>query len=137
VEKILERDSLNPVALAVKGYAYALKGDFEHAMEYGETAARVNRAWRVFLGLTCARAGRPEDTRRLIAELESEPATAYNALVRAFLYGVLGNNDEAFRLLDQEPAHAWRPWVRNWPGLDRLREDPRFPALMRRFNLPV
>jgi serine/threonine-protein kinase len=136
VLKILERDSLNPPGLAAQGYAYALKGEFDQAIAVGEKAARVGPAWRIFLGLTYARAGRPEDTRRLIAQLESEPPTAYNRLMRAFMHAALGNNDEAFRLLDSEPAHAWRPWVRNWPGLERLREDPRHAELMRRFNLP-
>jgi hypothetical protein len=56
--------------------------------------------------------------------------------VRAFFHGVLGDNDEAFRLLEQQPVHAWGPWVRNWPGLERLKQDPRFPALMNRFDLP-
>jgi eukaryotic-like serine/threonine-protein kinase len=137
VQKILERDSLNPVALAVQGYAYALKGEFDRAIAAGELSASRNPMWRVFLGLTYARAGRPDDTRRLIAELESRPPTPYNTLVRAFMHGVLGNNDEAFRLLDQEPGHAWRPWVRNWPGLESLKQDPRFPVLMRRLKLPT
>lgn len=56
--------------------------------------------------------------------------------MRAFFHGVLGDNDEAFRLLEQQPVHAWGPWVRNWPGLERLKQDPRFPALMNRFDLP-
>ncbi|MCI0432516.1 MAG: protein kinase [Gemmatimonadetes bacterium] len=137
VAKVLERDSLNGVALAIQSYAYAIKGDFERAIAIGEKSAAVIPPWRIFLGLTYARARRPDDTRRLISELESQPTTAYRNLMLAFFHGVLGNHDEAFRLLEQEPAHAWRPWVRNWPGLEGLRQDPRFPALMRRFNLPT
>jgi serine/threonine-protein kinase len=136
VAKVLERDSLNGVALAIESYAYALKGEFDRAIAIGEKSAGLVPPWRIFLGLTYALAGRPEGTRRLIAEIGPGPATAYQRLMLAFFHGALGNNDEAFRLLEQEPAHAWRPWVRNWPGLERLRQDPRFPALMRRFNLP-
>ncbi len=135
--KVLERDSLNPVALAIQGYAYAMKGEFDKAIAVGERSAALLPPWRIFGGLTYAQAGRPDDTRRLIAVLEAPPNTAYRALMRALFHGVLGNYDEAFRLLEQDPAHAWRPWVRNWPGLERLRSDPRFAALMRKFNLPT
>jgi serine/threonine-protein kinase len=137
VARVLERDSLNGVALAIRSYAYAMKGEFDMAIAIGEKSAGLSPPWRIFLGLTYAQATRPDDTRRLIAELEAMPSNAYRTLMRAFFHAALGNHDEAFRLLEQEPAHAWRPWVRNWPGLERLRQDPRFPALIRRFNLPT
>ena len=137
VEKVLQRDSTNAVSLAVKGYAYAMKGDFDRAIALGETAVRTNPAWRIFLGVTYAKANQPDQTRRLISEFDAQPTTAYTNLARAFLHSVVGNNDEALRLLEQEPPHAWRPWVRNWPGLEGLRRDPRFPALLKRFDLPL
>jgi serine/threonine-protein kinase len=136
VAKVLERDSLNPVALAVQGYAYALKGEFEQAIAMGEKSAELLPPWRIFLGVTYVKGGRPDDTKRMIAQLEALPDSPYRNLMRGLFYAALGDNDEAFRLFEQDPAHAWRPWVRNWPGIEQLRTDPRFPALMRKLNLP-
>ena len=52
------------------------------------------------------------------------------------IYSALGDNDEAFRWLNYEPHHAWVAWVRVLDWCAPLRNDPRFPALLRRMNLP-
>jgi hypothetical protein len=55
---------------------------------------------------------------------------------RAFINIFLGDMDEAFRWLDHPQHHAWHPWVRAWPECSALWKDPRFPALMKKMNLP-
>ena len=56
----------------------------------------------------------------------------------ALVHAALGERDEALSLLEE----AWvrrSPWMallRVEPGLDTLREEPRFNALLRRVGLP-
>ena len=53
-------------------------------------------------------------------------------------YAVLGNNDEAFRLLFKHAEeHNSLNYVKTEPRFDSLRADPRWPLLLRRMNLPV
>jgi serine/threonine-protein kinase len=134
--KVLERDSLSGVGLRVLGEAYSHKGMHDEAVSTLSRAATINPAWRLNLGIAYVKAGRTDDARRLLAQLAAEPATGYGALAQALIHGALGDLDDAFRLLDYRPPHAWLPWVRRWPGMDLLRQDPRYHALMRRLNLP-
>jgi hypothetical protein len=57
----------------------------------------------------------------------------------AVVYGLLGDKDLAFRLL--EAAYDERdsniPWIQSDPNLRTLSDDPRFGDLLRRMNLPM
>ncbi len=137
--KVLDRDSLNGYGLWRLGEAYLYKGMYDEAVATLRRAVTIIPASRLSLGIAYAAAGRTDDARRLLAELAAEPPTAYGTLARALIHGALGDLDDAFRLLDARPAHAVLPWVRIWPRLDRLdrlRQDPRYHALMRRLSLP-
>ena len=56
----------------------------------------------------------------------------------AFLYGTLGNEDEAFRWLDKayEQRDPGLMYLKVDPTLDPLRSDPRFREVVRRVGLP-
>jgi serine/threonine-protein kinase len=58
--------------------------------------------------------------------------------LRATVYGALGENDEAFRLLDQayEERSPYMAVAKVDPRLDPLRDDPRFQDFLRRMNFP-
>jgi serine/threonine-protein kinase len=133
--KVLDRDSVSWIGLGVLGEAYSLMGRHDEAIATLRRAAAINPSQRLGLGTAYARAGRTDDARRLLAEMAAEPPSAYGAFARALIHGDLGDLDDAFRLLDYRPAHAWLPWVRWWPGQEGLRKDPRYHALMRRLNL--
>jgi hypothetical protein len=45
--------------------------------------------------------------------------------------------DEAFKWLEHEPHHIFVPWVRVLDWAEPLRHDPRFPAQLKRMNLPA
>jgi TolB-like protein len=127
----------NATLLFVLGRSAAFVGEFEEAVAAHERAVAVNPAWRAALGHTYALAGRNADARRILAELEAEPPSSWNAIGIADLQTALGNFDEAFRWLDYEPAHGWLPWSRVNPALEPLHADPRFEALLRRMNLTL
>jgi serine/threonine protein kinase/tetratricopeptide (TPR) repeat protein len=61
-----------------------------------------------------------------------------NKISRAYAYAMLGDRDEAFRLLDsclKDDAMDLVIGIRR-PEFDSLRSDPRYADLMRRMNLP-
>jgi hypothetical protein len=53
-------------------------------------------------------------------------------------YAVLGNKDEAFRLLFRHAEERnGLNYVKTEPRFDSLHADPRWPLLLSRMNLPV
>jgi tetratricopeptide (TPR) repeat protein len=126
----------NATALYVLGTSAAQMGEFDEAIAAHEKMVEVNPRWKSALGRTYAVAGRTEDARRILAELEAQPPTSWGAIGLADLHTALGNKDEAFRWLAYEPAHGWLPWSRANPALEPLRDDPRFHDLMRHLGLP-
>jgi serine/threonine protein kinase/tetratricopeptide (TPR) repeat protein len=132
---------LNPdfvVALSVLGSAYAEKGMYEESIKAHQRAAQISRYRKSGLGCTYAMAGRPEEARQVLAELEADP-TPYDTWFIAQIYAVLGDKDEAFRWLEAAygpPHHPYVPWIKHPPAFKPLQDDPRFGDLLRRINLP-
>ena len=83
--------------------------------------------------------GRLADAHRIVNELrvraQKDGVGAYEV---AFLYGTLGNEDEAFRWLDKayEQRDPGLMYLKVDPTLDPLRSDPRFREVVRRVGLP-
>lgn len=123
-------------ALFVLGTSAAQVGKFDEAVAAHEKMVAVNEAWKFALGRTYALAGRTDEARAILADLEAQPPTSWRAIGLADLHAALGNEDEAFRALMFEPPHGWLPWSRVNPALEHVRDDPRFDALLRRLNLP-
>ncbi len=122
--------------LFVLGNAYQAKGMNEEAIEVHERMATAFPRLRFRLGVTYAAAGRPDQARAILAELEKQPATPLNAFGLAILCAALGETDKAFRWLAYEQPHAWLPWVRVNPVFEPLRDDPRYQDFLRKLNLP-
>ncbi|MFB0554795.1 MAG: tetratricopeptide repeat protein, partial [Phycisphaerae bacterium] len=136
--KSLELDSDFPVALYVLGSAYAEKGMYEEAIKAHQRVAVVNRAWKSALGRTYAMAGRQDEARLELAELEADPTT-WDTWFIAQIYAVLGEKDQAFRWLEAAygpPNHPYVPWISHSHAFKPLRDDPRFKDLLSRLNFP-
>jgi DNA-binding winged helix-turn-helix (wHTH) protein/TolB-like protein len=91
------------------------------------------------LGVGYALAGDRAGAKAALAELETLRAESYaSALDIAAIHAALGDREQAFRWLGE--AEAERSfhliYLKVWPELDPLREDPRFDALVRRLGLP-
>ena len=86
------------------------------------------------VAIVFARMGRRSEANRIVAALRdtSPPAQVAQA------YAVLGNHDEAFRLLFKHAEDRnGLNYVKTEPRFDSLHSDPRWQLVLRRMNLPV
>ena len=95
--------------------------------------------WLGSLALYYAQAGRREDARRILGELELRTKTEYvsaSALARVYLG--LGEKEKALRFLEKafEDRDISLVWLNVDWGYDPLRSEPRFQDLLRRMNFP-
>ncbi|MHC4143457.1 MAG: protein kinase domain-containing protein [Planctomycetota bacterium] len=135
--KSLELYSDFPVALYVQGCAYAGKEMYEQAMELHQKAGQLSPQWKCGLAHTYAMAGRLDEARQALAELEADH-TPWDSWFIALIYVALGEKDQAFRWLEAAygpPNHPYLPWMKHSPEFKPLRDDPRFGDLLRRMNL--
>ena len=135
-QKCLKMKNEYGLGWLILGRGYAGKGMYKEAIAAHRKAVEINPSWRFALGQTYALAGRKEEAWKILAELLKEPPSAFNAHSLAVLYAALGDRDNAFKWLAYEPSHAWNPWFRVNPFFFALRGDPRFKALLRKYNLP-
>jgi tetratricopeptide (TPR) repeat protein len=118
--------------------AYREHGDLAKAIELYEKAEVVTHVLRPGLAITCARAGRMDDARRVLAQLIERSKTNYVAADGiASIYVALGENDEAFRWLDRavEEHSAPLEGIGQRITFRRLRSEPRFADLLRKIKL--
>jgi len=125
-----------PAGHFVLGFVHQDQGRYDQAIAAIQKAAEADPDWRWALGPAYVAADRSDEARKLLAELNQQKATPWTAYMRVELYAALGDNDEAFRWLNHERPSGVLPWVRVIPELAPLRKDPRFPAQLRRMNLP-
>ncbi|MDX6269084.1 MAG: eukaryotic-like serine/threonine-protein kinase [Acidobacteriota bacterium] len=91
------------------------------------------------LGSAYAAAGRMQEARHVLGELEELAAKRYvSPYYLAIVYSQLGDYERAFQLLEQSFAdrEAWIVWLGVQPQFDPLRSDARFAALVRRTKNP-
>jgi hypothetical protein len=83
--------------------------------------------------------GRKREAEELIDDLKE---TARHRYVSGFFFAEayvgIGQRDQAVTWLERayEDHDQWMVFVNSYPGLDRLRSEPRFEALLRRMNFP-
>ena len=138
VDRVLAMQPNYAVGHYIAGLIHQDQGRHEEAIASVTKAAKSSPGYRGALGMVYAKAGRTEEARALLAELKQQKTTPWTAFWMMSAHASLGELDEAFRWLEWEPHHAWVAWVRvlDWAGLDAMRKDPRYPAHLRRMNLP-
>jgi tetratricopeptide (TPR) repeat protein len=116
---------------------------------HDEAAASATRAIEASKGLlVCypslarahALAGRKDEARRILAELEAKsPARYVEPVEVAIAYDALGERDTAFAWLERgfrDRSH-WLLTLNVEPRFDAMREDPRFQDLKARVGVPA
>lgn len=98
-----------------------------------------NASWLVELARVYAAAGRADDTRTVLAELERRQASgdAFSSDNLAYIAAAAGRIDDAFAILDRAVGDrlAAMLWLAVDPRVDPLRHDPRFDQLIARMGL--
>lgn len=137
VERALELQPENPLALLVLGRAQSAGGLHELAIATHERMVALNPVLTWQLGLTYADAGRLDEARGILERMSAEAPTPWTAFGRAMLHAQFGELDQAFEWLEFRPPHAWVPWVRVDPWMrPHLEGDPRLDAWLARMRLP-
>jgi serine/threonine-protein kinase len=132
--KALELHPQNGMGLYVLAEVQAARGRHEEAVATAQRAHFRGRGW--ILGRQLALAGRTEEARAIAAEIEARDPDPWRAWNLAVLYTTLGEKDDAFRWLNYERIHCWVIGAGILRAFEPLRDDPRYPDLMARMNLP-
>jgi TolB-like protein len=111
-------------------WAYIQTGKLDEALELGRTLGTD-----YVVGLAAAKLGQRDLAQSVAADLVERQALC----LAARLYGVLGETDRAFELIDQaiEYRDDMMIGLPTEPAWDPLRSDPRFNQLLQRLKLPA
>ena len=142
LNKALEFDADFAWAHVALAQVYACRGMYAESLATCEKVAtlfRDNPHSRALRSLILAMAGKTEDAKAILAELNDRPKLDPMALIRsAESWSVLGDKDKAFQFL--EAAYQDRVSVLIYlgvrPTFNNIRSDLRFTDLLRRMALP-
>jgi len=141
VTRAIQLDRLDPRAHATLGWALFKQGRIDEGLAELERAVALAPGvgmWLAQLGQGYGLAGRTDEAREILRELESPARPAPTSPQHlAFVYTGLGELDRAMECLER--ALVERPGstfsVKGSFLLAPLRAHPRFPALLKRINL--
>ncbi|MGE3527742.1 MAG: protein kinase, partial [Gemmatimonadales bacterium] len=123
-----------PVARVALAYTYMQLRRWDEAIDVIRPAADSLPPLRGLLGRVLVGAGRVEEARAIVRELEQQP-TSMGTLWLVHIYGALGEWDKALDWLEYKPRHVWMPWYLRQDAPEGLRRQPRFQAVLREMNL--
>ena len=136
VQRALAVDPPNPVAHWEAAQVQLARGRYEDAMAEARQVVAADSIWLWTLGYVAAMEGDRDGARNVIRIIERKPVTPWNAISLVIVNAALGNKDEAFRWLNYPYPHVWVAWIRVWPALRKLWDDPRLPPLLQKMHLP-
>jgi eukaryotic-like serine/threonine-protein kinase len=136
---VLSEDPNNTSAMYMLALAYFQKSMYPEAIELLEKLSNINKWYAAApLGYAYAKAGRVDDARRILNEMEERSKTEHlPAQERAIVYIGLGDNDSAFYWLEESYKERFGSIIAltTDPFFDSIKSDPRFAVLARKINL--
>jgi TolB-like protein/DNA-binding winged helix-turn-helix (wHTH) protein/Flp pilus assembly protein TadD len=146
IEQLRNTTELNPdydVAYTALGFAYLRKGMYPQAVANMEKALALEKEDRylvlhkVDLAYAYAAAGRKNEARKMLSELEQQEAKG-ESLELYPIYFALSEKERGFAWLEKAYKKKSESllYLRCWPEFDGLRKDPRFADLVRRVGIP-
>jgi eukaryotic-like serine/threonine-protein kinase len=140
-ERALELEPGFHLARWVLGFICSMQGEHDHAIQLSRALAEETDRHPVFysgLGVCLALAGRHEDARAIVSDLEVHSSKQYVSPLRyAEVYAALGDADRAVEWLERAYAERSPLMTRlaAWPILDRVRHDRRVIDILTRMKL--
>jgi TolB-like protein/tetratricopeptide (TPR) repeat protein len=136
-QQILQMNSEFPQAHYYLGSALTQKGLYREAVVAFKKVLSIEYRQQTYalLAYTYAMLGQKSRARAILRGLDELSTQRYvSSYLKAIVYAGLGQSDEAFRQLEAAYAEraAWLVFLRVDPFLERLRNDRRFPAMVRR-----
>lgn len=137
MKKAIEIDPSYPWSHSALSFLYRMKGDQAASVESRAHAAEL--VDRHDLAKRLRDTFRERGWKAYLQELSYQTSGKFPNLVRrASIYCELGRSDEAVGLLEQSALEGewWLFLVRVDPQFDVLRNDPRFQAIVKQFEVP-
>jgi len=143
LRRTVELDPNYPVTYWILGLLLRKTGCYEQAIAEGEKGVKLSSGspiMRAALAHTFGVAGRTKEALQILDDLTKLAEQKYVAPY--FFAGIhlgLGENDRALESLEQsyqEQCH-WLIYLHIDPGMDGLRDNPRFQGLLQRVGLPA
>jgi TolB-like protein/Flp pilus assembly protein TadD len=140
--KAIELDPTFPPVHWTISFALLAENNYQGAIEEMEGAVQTSKRSPFYLGslgYIYGRAGREEQARAVIRELEEIATRQYvSPYWIGLVYMSLDDRDTAFRYLElaREQHAPWLAYMKVSPWFDSVRDDPRFDDLLRCMNFP-
>jgi TolB-like protein/Tfp pilus assembly protein PilF len=143
LRRTVELEPNYPITYWILGLVLRKTASYALAITEGEKGVTLSGGsplMRAALAQTLGMAGRREEAIQLLDELTTLAKQKYVApYFFAGIYVGLGETDHAIEYLEksyEEHSH-WLIYLHLDPGMDSLRDDPRFQDLLRRVGLPA
>ena len=139
--KALEMDPQHVLATFYLGIAQVERGHYEEALALVERSVQLGGGAGFFVlgvGYVHASAGRRELAQSVLARLAQMMDKTYvSPFFTALIHFRLGDNDRGFECMDKamESGDHWVEFIKVLPGLDGVRADPRYTALLDKLGL--
>ncbi len=139
--KAVELDPHHSLATFYLGLAHLECGRYEEALVLVMRAAEMNMNAGFFvqgIAYVHASAGRQDLARGILAKVDEIRTKTYTSPVyQAFINCRLGDTDRAFEWFDKafEDGDHWLEFIKVWPGVDPVRTDARYAALIEKLKL--
>ena len=139
--KALEMDPQHVLATFYLGIAQVERGHYEEALALLERSVQLAGGAGFFVqgvGYVHASAGRRELAQGILERLDRMVDKTYvSPLLTALIHFRLGDNDRGFACMDKamETGDHWVEFIKVFPGLDSVRADPRYAALVEKLGL--
>jgi adenylate cyclase len=142
-DKLLEMHPNMRLAIEMKGWAHAMKEDWENALNYFIEYQRLTHhplKGVMGIGYTYARMGMPDKAMECIQKMEQRQREDPDAVMDADLAAVwigLGDLDKTFYYLDRCVEKRMGPvaYYLNYPPYKLIRKDPRWEELKKKIGI--
>ena len=136
--KALELQEFSPYGNLILGWILVEKEQCQEALALQRKLPVYEDYYKMLIGYTYIRCGQREKADTLLTEMETS-AEEINPFFRGMLAGMLGYDDRAFELFNEACDKKIWPitYIKVFPGIEHLKDDPRYAILMQKLHLPV